>query len=78
MAKICITRNPTFTIPTWDSKGTCLGIDIRKVVETGITPLINTGIGHKEAGRGQVGAAPLGCFENALEAYAKELGIGVE
>jgi hypothetical protein len=82
MAKICITHNPTFTIPTWDFKGTCLGIDIRKVVETGITPLINTGIAHKEAGRGQVGAgtvrAPLGCFENALEAYAKELGIDVE
>lgn len=82
MAKICVTHNPTFTIPTWDFKGTCLGIDIRKVVETGITPLINTGIAHKEAGRGQVGAgtvrAPLGCFENALEAYAKDLGIDVE
>ena len=82
MEKITISHNPTFTIPTWDFKGTCLGIDIRKVVETGITPLINTGIAHKEAGRGQVGAgtvrAPLGCFENALEAYAKSLGIDVE
>ncbi|MGX7196961.1 acyl-CoA synthetase FdrA [Enterococcus olivae] len=82
MAQICLSHNPTFTIPTWDFKGTCLGIDIRKVVETGITPLINTGIAHKEAGRGQVGAgtvrAPLGCFENALEAYAKALGIDFE
>ena len=68
--KICITHNPNWTIPTWDFKGTCLGIDIRKVVATGITPLINTGIAHKKAGIGQVGAgtvrAPLGCFEKAL------------
>ncbi|TKQ40287.1 hypothetical protein DV465_14760, partial [Enterococcus faecalis] len=33
MAKICEGHNPTFSIPTWDFQGTCLGIDIRKVVE---------------------------------------------
>ena len=79
MEEICITHNPNFTIPTWDFKGTPLGIDIRKVVATGITPLINTGIAHKEAGVGQVGAgtvrAPYGCFEKALIAYAEHLGI---
>lgn len=79
MDKICITNNSNFSIPTWDFKGTPLGIDIRKVVATGITPLINTGIAHKEAGIGQIGAgtvrAPLACFEKALEAYAKSLGI---
>ena len=79
MQQICITHNPNFVIPTWDFKGSPLGIDIRKVVATGITPLINTGIAHKVAGIGQVGAgtvrAPLGCFEKALEAYAKKLGI---
>ena len=37
-------------IPGWDFQGACLGLDIRRVVETGITPLINTGIAHKEAG----------------------------
>ncbi|MDN6578058.1 MAG: DUF1116 domain-containing protein, partial [Lactiplantibacillus plantarum] len=82
MEKITLSHNPTFTIPTWDFKGTCLGIDIRKVVETGITPLINTGIASRESGVGQVGAgtvrAPLGCFEKALEAYAKDLGIDVD
>ena len=41
MAKICLGHNSTFSIPTWDFQGTCLGIDIRKVVETGITPVIN-------------------------------------
>lgn len=79
MDRICITNNSNFSIPTWDFKGAPLGIDIRKVVATGITPLINTGIAHKKAGVGQIGAgtvrAPLACFEKALEAYAKQLGI---
>lgn len=79
MERICVTHNPNWSIPTWDFKGTCLGIDIRKVVATGITPIINTGIAHREAGIGQVGAgtvrAPLACFEKALEAYCASLGI---
>lgn len=82
MAEISISQNSNWSIPTWDFKGACLGIDLRKVVETGITPLINTGIAHKKAGLGQVGAgtvrAPLACFEKALEAYAEKLGIVVE
>lgn len=82
MAKICIASNANWSIPTWDFKGACLGIDARKVVETGITPLINTGIAHKNAGVGQIGAgtvrAPLACFEKAVTAYAKKLGIEVE
>lgn len=77
MERICISHNSGFTIPTWDFKGSLLGIDIRKVVSTGITPLINTGIAHKNAGVGQIGAgtvrAPLACFEKALEAYKGEV-----
>lgn len=79
MQEIFIDNNPNFPIPTWDFKGTCLGIDARKVVETQITPVINTGIAHKEAGVGQIGAGtvnpPLECFEKAVLAYAKKLGI---
>ncbi|WP_346938656.1 acyl-CoA synthetase FdrA [uncultured Clostridium sp.] len=79
MDEICITNNANWSIPTWDFKGACLGIDARKVVSTGITPLINTGIAHKNPGVGQVGAgtvrAPLACFEKAIIAYAKKLGI---
>lgn len=79
MDRICVGNNPNWSIPTWDFKGSCLGIDIRKVVATGITPLINTGIAHKKAGIGQVGAgtvrAPIACFEKALEAYCAKLGI---
>ncbi|MBP2625388.1 MAG: hypothetical protein H6Q68_99 [Firmicutes bacterium] len=82
MDKICIANNSNWSIPTWDFKGACLGIDARKVVSTGITPLINTGIAHKNAGVGQIGAgtvrAPLACFEKAIIAYAKKMGIDVE
>lgn len=82
MDRITAGNNPNWSIPTWDFKGAALGIDIRKVVETGVTPIINTGIAHKEAGKGQVGAgtvrAPLGCLEKALVAYAKSVGISVE
>ena len=82
MDKICISNNSNWSIPTWDFKGACLGIDARKVVATGITPLINTGIAHKNMGVGQIGAgtvrAPLACFEKAIIAYAKKLGIDVE
>jgi hypothetical protein len=79
MREICIANNSNYAIPTWDFQGTCLGIDIRKVVETGITPVINTGIAHKKAGIGQIGAGtvrvPLGCFTKALEALAKKYGV---
>ncbi|MHC5229477.1 YlbE family protein [Enterococcus sp. LJL99] len=79
MTEICIDHNPNFPVPTWDFKGICLGIDARKVVETGITPVINTGIAHKKAGIGQIGAGtvnpPVECFEKAIAAYAKKLGM---
>ncbi|MGV3042438.1 YlbE family protein [Staphylococcus rostri] len=78
MTEICIAENPNFIIPTWNFKGAPLGIDARKVVETGITPVINTGIAHKVAGFGQIGAGtvhpPIECFEKAIKAYAKKLG----
>ncbi|WP_409270718.1 DUF1116 domain-containing protein [Neobacillus sp. SCS-31] len=79
MMEICIDQNSNFSIPTWDFQGACLGIDARKVVETGIEPIINTGIAHKKAGVGQIGAgtvrAPKECFEKAIEAYAIKLGL---
>lgn len=75
MTEIYLDHNPMLQIPSWNFTGACLGLDIRRVVETGITPLINTGIAHREAGVGQVGAgtvrAPLPCFEQALEALAQ-------
>ena len=81
MTEIVIDRNPNFIIPTWNFQGTCLGIDARLVVEKGITPVINTGIAHKIAGFGQIGAGtvhpPVECFQKAIVAYAKKLGFEV-
>jgi hypothetical protein len=79
MQEICIAHNSNYGIPTWNFQGSPLGIDIRKVVETGITPVINTGIAHKKAGVGQIGAGtvrvPLECFEKALVALGEVYGI---
>ena len=77
MSEITLGRNPNLTIPTLDFLGIPCGIDIRKVVETSIAPIINTGIAHRRAGICQMGAgivrAPMGCFTQALEALAERL-----
>ena len=56
--------------------------NVAKLVEKGITPVINTGIANKVAGRGQIGAGtvhpPIECFEKAIVAYAKKLGFEAE
>lgn len=79
MSEIVVGHNPAMPIPTWDFQGAPLGIDVRLVVQTGITPLINTGIASRIAGVGQIGAgtvrAPLGCFTAALEALAQTYGV---
>ena len=78
MTEITIAHNPNYIIPTWNFKGTCLGLDARLVVEKDITPVINTGIAHKIPGYGQIGAGtvhpPIECFKKAILAYAKKLG----
>ncbi len=79
MYEITATDHLQFTIPALDFRGTPTGIDIRKVVELGITPRINTGIAHREAGIGQIGAGlvrpPMEVFEAALISYAERHGI---
>ena len=79
MYEICFAEHKYFTMPPLDFRGTPTGIDIRKVVEKGITPRVNTGIAHKDAGVGQVGAGlvrpPMEMFEEALVAFAEEYNI---
>jgi hypothetical protein len=74
MQHITIGRNNAFTLPPLGFAGTPAGIDVRKVVDTGIAPVINTGIAHREAGVGQVGAGitrpPMACFTQAIVALA--------
>ena len=80
MRAITVGENPEWTIPALDYAGVPTGIDVRLVVESGVVPTINTGIAHREPGRGQVGAgvvkAPLACFEAALAGIADKLGVG--
>ncbi|HUF90995.1 MAG TPA: DUF1116 domain-containing protein, partial [Candidatus Limnocylindria bacterium] len=75
MREISAGEHPHFRVPSLDDRGTPVGIDVRAVVETSITPLINTGIAGRKAGTGQVGAgvvrAPLACFTQALEVLAE-------
>jgi hypothetical protein len=79
MYEITVTEHKYFSIPPLDFRGTPTGIDIRKVVEKGITPRVNTGIAHKEAGVGQIGAGlvrpPMAMFEEALVAFAERYGF---
>jgi hypothetical protein len=79
MYEITYSEHKYFTMPPLDFRGTPVGIDIRKVVEKGITPRVNTGIAHRDAGVGQVGAGlvrpPMSMFEEALVAFAEEYGF---
>ena len=73
MAEITNALNPSVTIPLLNFRGIATGIDIRKVAQTGILPVISTAIAHKQAGIGMIGAGitnpPAECFEKALLAF---------
>jgi hypothetical protein len=75
MYEITVAENNDFNIPAMDFRGTPTGIDVRKVIEKGILPRINTGIAHKDPGVGQIGAGivlpPMECFIGALRELAE-------
>lgn len=75
MYEITVSEHENYKLPPINFRGAPLGIDIRKVVETGITPVINTGIACRRPGIGQIGAGltavPMECFTLALEAFAE-------
>lgn len=80
MYEITTTENPNVTIPALNLRGIPTGIDLRKVLESGLLPIINTAIAHKEAGIGMIGAGitnpPMECFKKAvigLAAYIRKL-----
>jgi hypothetical protein len=76
MRRVSTAEDPFFRIPYMDFAGVPIGIDIRKVVETGIIPRIDTGIAHKDGGHGIIGTgiadAPMDAFKKALTSFAKE------
>ncbi len=77
MREITTTENPNVTIPNLDFMGVPTGIDVLKVMGTGILPIINTAIAHKEAGVGMIGAGltnpPFEAFEKALVALGENI-----
>ncbi len=72
MYQITLGEHPRFKIPALGYRGTPMGIDVRRIVETGIEPIFNTGIAHREPGIGQIGAGfgrtPLSCCAAAFDA----------
>ncbi len=80
LAAVCAGRSSRFKIPVLGNVGTPLGVDVRKVVELGSTPAVTTGILHRSAGTGQVGAgvaeAPLACFTEALADLDRRMATG--
>ena len=79
MHAITVARNPGLSLPNLDFAGAPCGIDIRKVVDNGIRPVLTTGIAHKEAGIGQIGAGivrtPMACYAGAVLALAQLLHV---
>ncbi|MDA3811763.1 MAG: DUF1116 domain-containing protein [Spirochaetaceae bacterium] len=80
MYEITLGENAVFQVPALDFRGTPTGIDLMKIAETGIYPVINTGIAHKDPGVGMVGAGlvkpPSNCFDEALVAFANTFKKG--
>jgi Protein of unknown function (DUF1116) len=79
MREITMTLNDTFSLPILDFQGTATGIDLRKVLRTGILPVIDTAIAHKEPGIGMIGAGlvrpPIDAFKKALHAYGAKYDL---
>ena len=74
--QICVGTSSRFILPPLEFTGTPIGVDVRRVVELGITPQVTTGILHCSGGQIGAGAAtaPLACFIAALTALADRLG----
>jgi hypothetical protein len=76
MVQITAAAHPTYRMPALNFAGAPIGIDIRKVVQTGSTPIIDTGIAHKKPGYPKIGAgmvrAPMECFKKALIAFSRK------
>lgn len=78
MYQIAAGENPAFRLAQLGNRGSPTGIDVLKVRETGITPIINTGIAHRGGSAGQIGAgytwAPRECFVRAMDAFEEKYG----
>ena len=77
MYEVCVTKNPGMSLPALDFAGAPCGIDVLRVIDTGIRPVVTTGIAHKDAGVGQIGAGivrvPMQCYVGALHALGRDI-----
>ena len=78
MRRICVTRSKEYLIPALGFEGTAVGIDIRKVVQTNVLPVIDTAMAHKDPGHPIIGAGivrpPMECFRKALTRFSEKYG----
>jgi len=76
MERICVKKNYNYPIPNMDFDFLPVGIDIRKVLQTGISPVIHGGMFNKEGGLIGAGMAriPMECFEKAMAAFVEKYG----
>lgn len=79
MREITLGENPNVTIPLLGFMGVPSAIDITRVGSSGILPVINTAIAHKDAGVGMIGAGivhpPFACFEKAILGWCERYGV---
>ena len=79
MREITTGLSPDYRMPALGFAGTAVGIDIRKVVATGIEPVIDTAIAYRDQGHPKIGGglvrAPLDCFRKALAEFANRHGV---
>jgi len=79
MRQITVSASPNYRIPVLGFQGAPVGIDIRKVVQTGIVPIIDTAIAHRNPGFPIIGAglvrAPLDCFKKALVSFGRKYRV---
>jgi hypothetical protein len=80
MRQITVGESKNYRMPIMGFQGSPVGIDIRKVVQTGIVPIIDTAIAHRNPGYSIIGAglvrAPLDCFKKALVRFSEKYGPG--
>ena len=76
--RIALGEHPFYRIPVLGDRGAPTGIDVLRVVETGIRPLIDIVMLHREQGRGMIGfgltSPPFSCFEQAAAAFRERYG----
>lgn len=71
MYRITHSESRRFTIPQLGFRGCPIGLDVQRIIDSGVTPVCNAGIAHRKPGVGQVGAGiirtPLAPFRAAIQ-----------